>query len=340
MTARRVAAGGVAAGTVLAAAVAIGAGQPAFKSQVDLVLFTVTVSDVDGHPAIGLGPQDFQIVEDGQRQSVALVAADTVPLDVVLLVDASGSMKDRMPVVRDALRRFVGALRAHDRASIASFTSTVRVLTALTGETGALATAIAALEPHGHTALYDALYVVLRGLVRPAGDRIRRRALVLLTDGDDTRSLNTHDEVLELARTMDVAIYTVALPDQDRPADARPGARATLPPSLRRADFELNTLARETGGRSYRAVHSRELTSLYDHIVADLSHQYTVGYVTTDTRRDGRFRRVTVGIPSRPDVTVRSRAGYYAPGPRPSGLDGELHPPVAPLALHGARARW
>lgn len=309
----------LAATAVLAAAVTTLEAQPQFKSQVDLVLFTITVTDRDGRPVTGLAPDDVEIMEDGQRQSVALVAAETVPLDVILLVDASGSMKERLPVVREAARRFVGTLRAGDRASIASFTNTVRVLTDLTGETEALNAAIEALEVHGHTALYDALYVVLRGLSTGAPERIRRRALVLLTDGDDTTSLNTYEEVLEFARVLDVAIYTVSLPERDRPADLRPGAQARLPPTLGRADFEMNTLARETGGRSYRALHSREIVPVYGHIVADLAHQYTVGYVSTNTARDGRFRKVTVRIPSRPEVVVRTRAGYYAPGARPSG---------------------
>ncbi len=329
----------VAALTALLACVSVGTAQPQFKSEVDLVLLTVTVTDREGRPVVKLGPGDFDVLEDGQRQSVALVAVDTVPLDVMLLIDASGSMKNRLPVVRQATQRVVSMLRAGDRASVASFTNTVSVLTEFTHDQRALGAALEALSPHGQTALYDALYVVLKGWTRPAPRaQVRRRALVVLTDGDDTTSLNTHDEIMDLARGIDVVIYAVSLPAHEPPPDARPGARPALPPTLRRADFELNALTRETGGRAYRAVDSRELASLYDHIVLDLSRQYTLGYVSTDTRQDGRFRRLTVRTPSRPGAVIRTRAGYYAPGARPSDISMPSHRPAAGTAV-GARAR-
>ncbi|MDP1569319.1 MAG: VWA domain-containing protein [Vicinamibacterales bacterium] len=329
----------MAAAAALLACVSVGTAQPQFRSEVDLVLLTVTVTDREGRPVVGLGPGDFDVFEDAQRQSVALVAVDTVPLDVMLLIDASGSMKDRLPVVRQATQRVVSMLRPGDRASVAGFTHIVRVLTEFTDDRRALGAALEALAPHGRTALYDALYVVLKGWRLPAPRaQVRRRALVVLTDGDDTTSLNTHDEIMDLARGIDVAVYAVSLPPHEPPLDGRPGARPVLPPTLRQADFELNALTRETGGRAYRAVSSRELTDLYDHIVRDLSHQYTLGYVSTDTRRDGRFRGLTVRIPSNPGAVIRTRAGYYAPGGRPAGVSTPAHRPAAVTAA-GARAR-
>jgi Ca-activated chloride channel family protein len=135
-------------------------------------------------------------------------------------------------------------------------------------------------------------------------DEIRRQAIVLLSDGEDTSSLLPFEEVLDLARRSETAIYAIGLRSEDEPARSGPG--------FNEADFVLRQLAQETGGRAYFAASAKELAGIYEQISDELSSQYTVGYTSRNTRRDGAFRRVVVRV-SRPGVVARAKLGYFAP---------------------------
>jgi Ca-activated chloride channel homolog len=277
------------------------AAQGIFRSRTDLVYLDVTVTDRGGRPVTGLQQDDFLVFEDGVAQDLQFFTSEPVPLDVAVVIDTSGSMRQQMPLVRTAAVGFVRALRAGDRGAMIEFGDVVRVPVDFTGDHDTLETAIGDLEARGATSLYDAVYVALHMLAQaPEAGAVRRRSMVVLSDGNDTSSLNAFEDVLEAARRSNVSVFAVSLAATEYSQGAD-------------AEREMKRLAAESGGRWFRALHARELTDMYAAIIEELSHQYSLGYVSTNTRRDGSFRRIAVRINPIRNARARTRAGYVAP---------------------------
>jgi Ca-activated chloride channel family protein len=295
-------------------------GQPDFRTSVDLVSLTVTVTDRERRFVQGLRSDDFVVLEDGVPQPVTFFGVETVPLDLALLVDSSSSMRDELEIVRDAAAGLLRMLRAGDRASLVEFRQGVRVAEALTGDLGKVAAALRGIRPGGATSLYNALYVTLKEFQKRAvvdGD-VRRRAIVVLSDGEDTTSMLSFEDVLEQAKRSGVVIYTISL-----------RASAGLPPeilgnqrSTMEADYGMRALAYDTGGRAFFPKASRELKAIYADVGQELAAQYALGYVPSNPMRDGTWRHVAVRVSRRPDVRPRTRSGYYAPSERPLARRG------------------
>lgn len=281
--------------------------QTTFRSGSDLVALQVTVVDAERRFVPDLQPQDFTVLEEGVPQIVSLFAAGSTPLDVMLLLDTSASMYDRLPSVRNAAVKFVRALKPDDRAAVIFFSRHVRVVHALTDPRSGIERAIEAASPGGGTALYEALYVALKELGRVPKDpsQPRRQAIVVLTDGDDNGSHVSFEDVLADARGAAVTIYSVVPPTQPvslaRDDDT---TRRTVPP------FEIRNLSEETGGRIFMPALPRDLGGVYGEIADELSHQYWLAYVPPPPT--GNFRRVAVRILSQPTLQARTRSGYYA----------------------------
>lgn len=286
-------------------------GQAVFKSGVDLVALTVTVPDGRSGYITGLTREDFVVFEDGIQQDLSFFAAEEVPLDLALLVDASSSMQDKMELVRAAASGFIRTLGAQDRAAIIAFNSGLREIQSLTSDRAVLESAIRKTEARGGTHLYNAVYVMLKEVVqnqRRDGD-VRRRALVVLSDGEDTGSLVSFEDVLDATRRAGVTVYTVTLKS---PYLAR-HIQDTRKRYFSTAEYAMKTLAQETGGRAFFPVRVEELPGVYQDISAELDRQYTMGYVPKNLRPDGSFRRLVVKVVSRPDARPRTRSGYFAP---------------------------
>ena len=229
-------------GLLVAAATVVGHGQE-FRSGVEMVALSVTVLDGRGHSVDGLTAADFAVFEDGVPQTVSLFGSDEVPLDVALILDSSASMGELMPVVKAGARSLLSRLRDGDRATLIDLKRTIAVRQDLTSDLPQVTAAVDAVEPGGTTALYDGLYLALRQFEharRQHPDR-RRQALVVFSDGVDTASRLDFTSVAELARSADVAIYTIT-PDNRRTAWV--GARLEQRQS---AMWELRTLTRELG---------------------------------------------------------------------------------------------
>jgi Ca-activated chloride channel homolog len=296
-----------------------------FKAAVDLVTVNVAVTDGKDRPVSGLGRDDFQVLEDGISQDVSFFVASEVPLDVALLIDSSSSMRAAMPLVEQAAMGFVDALGPSDRAAVMGFASHLRVLQSFTTDRAALETAIHSVVAHGDTALYSALYVALDSFQRVRRDTstglagVRRQAIVVLTDGEDTTSPIQYDDLLDRARRAGVAIYPIAIAtDADL---SKLLAQTDAKRFFTRAEYGLKTLARETGARAFFPTQLSDLGGVYRLVAEELSTQYALGYVPKVERRDGSYRRIAVRITSRPDVSPRTRAGYYSPGPALAAID-------------------
>lgn len=283
-----------------------------FRSEANMVALNVTVTNThDGDKLVtGLGPSDFEVYEDGVQQQVRFFESSDVPMDVILLLDTSSSMRDRMDVVHDAARTFMKVLRPGDRGAVVAFNEHVRVAQDLTSDPAAIEAAINSTVARGSTGLHNAVYVALKqfGMKARSNGQVRRQALAVLSDGEDTSSLIGVEDVLALARSMGVSIYAIGLQSSIGSVRAAAADRTRFAG----AAYTLKMLARETGARAFFPATVHELKTVYDSIARELEAQYSLGYSPTNTRMDGRFRRIVVRVTSNPYYRPRARTGYTA----------------------------
>ncbi|HVR44870.1 MAG TPA: VWA domain-containing protein [Thermoanaerobaculia bacterium] len=280
-----------------------------FRSAVSMVALNVTVTDADGFVA-GLQKEDFAIFEDGVQQPIHFFEARDVPIDLILLLDTSSSIRDRLSVVHTAAIGFMRTLRPGDRGAVVTFGDNVQVPQPLTSDRALLESAILSTRAYGGTSLYNALYIALRQFGRAAQDagEMRRQAFVVLSDGEDTASLLAFDDVLTQARRSGVSVYTIHLLSGIEAPTAR------LARQQSDSEFAMRRLADDTGGLTFTATEAGMLSGIYAGIAEELASQYSMGYVPTDDDGDGRFRRISVRIADRPNLRPRARAGYLPSG--------------------------
>lgn len=279
--------------------------QPSFRTEVDVVSLNVTVTDPTNRYVTDLDEPNFEVFEDGVRQDLILFNRSNLPIALSLLIDTSSSMEDRMSAAQEAAIGFVRQIRPTDLGEIIGFDSRVEIIQKFTNSVPDLEQAIRKTVPGGSTSLFNALYIALKGLKTiPAtqADEIRRQAIILLSDGEDTSSLVTFEEVLDLARRSETAIYTIGLVSSD-PVQSR---------GFREAIYSLRQLASETGGRSFFPNDVKSLASVYGQIRDELSSQYTLGYSSKNVKRDGAWRRLVVRV-DRANTSTRTKQGYFGP---------------------------
>jgi Ca-activated chloride channel homolog len=279
-----------------------------FKSGVELVPLTVTVTDRAGRYVPDLTAADFAIFEEGRRQPISHFASSDAPIDMGFLVDTSGSMRDDLRLAQKAARGLVRQLRAGDRGAVAGIGSTVSLHQPMTSDLARVDEALRSSQANGNTALYDALYIVLRQYQqeRQGSAEVRRQVIVLLSDGIDTASHVTFEDVLDLVRRVEATIYVVSLGDNPARLTNVLGDRRTF-----ESAHALNALAQQSGGRLFAPRTARELPAIYDAIGQELRHQYVIGYVPNEGA-DGTFRHISVGVLEPRVGVARTRAGYYA----------------------------
>lgn len=276
-----------------------------FRAGVDVVSLNITVADSQNHFVTDLDQTDFTILEEGLPQDILYFSRTSLPIALSLLIDSSASMEERMITAQEAAIGFARRVRPQDLAQVVDFDSTVEIRHGFTSDIPALETAIRSTISGGSTSLYNAVYIALRELAKvkaKSEEEVRRQAIVLLSDGEDTTSLVSYEQVLDLAKRSETAIYTIGLQPRD----------TTGLKGFREAEFVLRQLAQETGGRAFFAQRVEELAGVYGRIAEELSSQYTIGYAPKNTKRDGTWRRIQVQV-ARPNVTARTRRGYYAP---------------------------
>ncbi|HWV93681.1 MAG TPA: VWA domain-containing protein [Vicinamibacterales bacterium] len=290
--------------SVVGLIVGLSAQQPSFRAGVDIVSLNVTVTDAATHYITDLEEGDFLVFEDGIKQNITFFSRRQSPIALSLLLDSSASMEEHLPVLQQAATNFVHKLKSNDIAQVIDFDSRVEIRQGFTGNQAELDTAISQLAAGGSTSLHNAIYIALKELrkVRAVNEEdVRRQALIVFSDGEDTSSLVSFDEVLDLAKRSETSIYTIALRGSDVQAKG-----------FREAEFVMRTLAQETGGRSFFPAKIDDLNGVYTQIADELASQYTLGYTSANPRRDGAWRRIVIQV-SRPNVTPRTKKGYYAP---------------------------
>lgn len=295
-------------GGLVAAQAPQGPQRPAFRAGVEVVSLAVTVTDRDGRYVTDLESQDFQVFEDGANQELSFFDKSNLPIALSLLMDTSASMEDRMRTAQEAAAGFARRLRPQDLGQVIDFDTRVEVTQAFTNDAAELEGAIRKTTAGGSTSLYNAVYIALKELKKvqaASTEEIRRQAIVVFSDGEDTSSLVTFDAVLDLAKRSETAIYSIGL----RPRDEGPSK------GFKEAEFVLRELAQQTGGRAFFPDRVEDLAGVYAQIADELSSQYMLGYTSKNARRDGAWRRVVVRV-ARPDATTRTKQGYFAPAAR------------------------
>ena len=289
----------------LAAPVPSDAQRPQFRSTIDIVSLNITVVDGASRYLTDLEQAEFSVFEDGVKQDITFFTRRPQPIALSLLLDSSASMEDKLQMLQTAAANFVKRLKPTDLAQVIDFDSRVSIRQAFTSSQTELHAAILQTVAGGSTSLHNAVYVSLKELSKVKAqneDDVRRQALIVFSDGEDTSSLVSFEEVLDLAKRSETAIYTIALRGND--ASSR---------GFREAEFVLRQLAQETGGRAFFPSRIEDLNGVYSQIADELASQYTLGYTSKNPRSDGAFRRVVVQV-ARQNATARTKRGYYAPG--------------------------
>jgi Ca-activated chloride channel family protein len=283
--------------------ITLAAQQGRFRAGVELVSLNVTVTDGAKY-VTGLEQSDFDVFEDGVKQNLSFFSHVQQPIALAILLDTSNSMEDKLATAQEAASGFVRRMKKDDVMEVIEFNSQVRIPQPFTNDVSALERAIRQTSVNGSTSLYNALYVSLKELKNErakSSEEIRRQAIVVLSDGDDTSSVIEYEDVLELAKRSETAIYAIGLRQQE-----------TGRPKFKEAEFVLRQLSQETGGRVFFPTTIAELPKIYEQISEELASQYSMAYSSKNAMRNGAWRRIDVRV-SKPGLAARSRRGYYGP---------------------------
>jgi Ca-activated chloride channel family protein len=278
-------------------------GQVPFRSRVDVVNVGVTVSDRKGNLVTDLAEGDFEIFEDGRKQTIRYFAtgspagdAASPPLHLGLLIDVSESMGEDMSFTKTASIKFLNRLTDAVDITVVDFDTEVRAARYSQAEFARLIERIRQKKASGFTALYDAIGLYLDG----ASGQDGRKIMLVYTDGGDTRSSIAYHELIDLLKASDVTVYAIGELEHQS-ASGKNEQRMVL-----------QQIAEVTGGQAFFPTSVKELDSVYDKVVAQIRAQYTVGYLSTNEKTDGTWRKVEVKV-GRKELRPRSRRGYFAP---------------------------
>ena len=269
------------------------------RARTEAVLVPVVITK-GGEFVRGLKQQDFEIVEDGVKQTIASLASEDAPLDLVLAIDVSGSMEHALGEVKVAVKQLLGKLRPADAATLIGFNDTMFLAAEREKSQEARVRAVDLLSAWGGTALYDATVRALDLVSHEWG----RKGLVIFSDGDDRNSLTSRETATARVQASDAMLYTIGF-----------GGAATVP-NLR---VKLEEYAKATGGRAFFPQRPQDLDGVFDQIVAELANQYVLSYAPTNIKQDGRWRTIKVRVRRPGKYEVRAREGYKAAGPQRSG---------------------
>jgi VWFA-related protein len=281
--------------------------RPSFRAGIDIVSLNVTVTDASNHYVTDLGENEFSVFEDGVKQNITFFSRRQQPIALSLLLDSSASMEQHIGTLQTAATNFIKKLKPNDIAQVIDFDSRVEIRQGFTGNQADLQNAIEQTSAGGSTSLHNAIYIALKELrkVKAVSEEdVRRQALIVFSDGEDTSSLVSFEEVLDLAKRSETAIYTIALRGSD-----------TQTKGFHEAEYVMRSLAQETGGRSFFPARVEDLAGVYSQIADELASQYSLGYISKNPRRDGAWRRVVVQV-DRQGLAARAKKGYYAPSSR------------------------
>lgn len=263
----------------------------------NLVVMNATITDKKGEPVFGLKQDEFEVYEDGKLQQIAFFKAQETPFAAVILLDTSGSMENQVSVARSAAIKFLENLRFDDNVAIYNFDTKVKMVQDFSNSRD-IAYGIFDLKADGWTVLNDAIYKAAQLLqARPE----KRRAIVVLSDGADTKSGRSASKALKAAQQANATIYTIDMSSIPSGGKNRMQNTATL-----------KKFAKETGGVFVATRGGLEMREAFQNIVKELGVQYTLGFYPANEKKDGKFHELNLRI-ARPNLRIRTRKGYEAP---------------------------
>lgn len=276
-----------------------------------LVNLNIKVVDPSGKPVPQLKREDFVVLEDNVPQEVTYFQPVAAPVNLMLLLDLSGSIGSKLQAMKKAARKFVDSLGRDDRVAVATFTTRFRAVSDFTTDKSLLKKRIDAIvNPGGDTALYDAAWSALDSL---GGTADARSALVILTDGvdsafipDEQGSKHGFDELLTRVEEEDATIYPIYFDTEPEVVGG-----AYTPQVFAKARKQLEALAEQTGGSYFRASRAEDLDGVYKSVAAELHSFYSLAYPAKDATNDGRWRKIAIKV-NRAGVKARTKRGYYA----------------------------
>jgi VWFA-related protein len=281
------------------------------KVQVNLVVLHTTVLDDRGRFADGLKQENFRILEDKVEQKLSVFKREDVPVSMGLVIDNSGSMRDKRPRVNEAAITLVESSNPQDEAFVVNFNDDfyLDLDKDFTSSVPELKEALERIDSRGSTALYDAIIGSLDHLKKASKDK---RVLLVVTDGEDNTSRNSLEKTIREVQKTDTVVYTIGLLSQESKKNAK------------RAKKALEDIARASGGLSYFPENVEDVHNICQQVAHDIRNQYTLAYYPSNSRRDGTFRAVSVEVippRGRGKLVARTRNGYYAPN-TPSSASG------------------
>jgi len=274
------------------------------KTESDLTLIYVTVTEPTGRLVTGLEQSNFRIFEDGKEQEVVRFASEDVPVSIGVIFDMSSSMSDKIDKSKNAAMEFLLTANPQDEFFLVDFNDRAQLVSPFTASVDDIQSRLMYVGAKGMTALYDGVYL---GLSQMKGAHNRRKALLIISDGGDNHSRYGENDVRSFVQESDVQIYAIGLFDPD----GGPTPEERNGPSL------LNDMTHLTGGRTYQVRSPSELPDIATKISQTLRNQYVIGYRPGNAAHDGKWRKVKVTVrPPKgvPPLTVYSKTGYYAPG--------------------------
>jgi Ca-activated chloride channel family protein len=263
------------------------------------VLFTV--ADKKGHFVTDLTKDEFEVVENKKPQTILDFSGESnLPLRLAVLIDTSNNVRERFAFQQDAATEFVETVirPVLDKAMVVSFDTSPELVAGMTGDISKLSASIRSLRPGGGSALYDGIYFACKEKLQDQPPEKFRRAMVILSDGDDNHSQYTREQALEMAQKADVVIYTISTNNSGQEKDG---------------DKVLRYFAQETGGQVFVPFKASDLNQSFENIANELRHQYIVVYRPEPLKADGQYHTLEIRVKGRKDLVVRARHGYYAP---------------------------
>jgi VWFA-related protein len=270
------------------------------RAEVTRVNMLFSVTDKRGHFVTDLNRSDFTVSENKKPQKILEFTSESdLPLRLGILIDTSNSIRDRFHFQQEAATNFInGVMRPQDRAVVVSFDTAAELVADLTNDAHVLENAVRNLRPGGGTALYDAIYFTCKEkLMRDQPMYKFRRAMVILSDGDDNESRYSRDQALEMAQRADTVIYTIS---------------TNISHIETEGDKVMRYFAEQTGGASFFPFQANDLNQSFENIANELRHQYNLFYRPEPLKNDGQYHRVQIKVKNRKDLVVRARKGYYA----------------------------
>jgi Ca-activated chloride channel homolog len=268
----------------------------------DLVTVNVTLTDSYGRYVTGLSKEAFSIFDNKEEQQITHFSDDDAPVSMGVVFDVSGSMgKEKLSRAREALRHFIDTSHGKDEYFLIGFNSRAQLLMDRTRDSDAMLSRLTFVEAKGNTALYDACYL---GIERVTRGTHQKRALLVISDGQDNSSRYTFGELRRLLKETDVLIYAVGIIERGSPGSLDMGGQALL-----------DELASVSGGRAFFPETGAEMNEIFERIAIELRHQYSIGYRPSNFANDGKWHRIKVKVnPPRglPRLFVRAKEGYYA----------------------------